>query len=71
MHIAQFVDRVNGQYHFRCIKFDHVFGEPVFKFTEQCKDITSKIVIHHKILKDYNVSKALKNEERRRESAKI
>lgn len=51
VHVAQFVDRVDGQDHLSQVELSHVLREPVTKLTEQSQQVAPYIIVHYQILK--------------------
>lgn len=46
----QLMNWIDGYHHFSQIKTSHIFRESVLKLAEQCKQVSSNIVIHNQVL---------------------
>jgi len=50
MYIAKLVKTVNSQHHLSQVEPCHVLRQTIFKLRQQCEEVATAVVVHHKVL---------------------
>ena len=50
VHIAQLMQRMDGQHHLRHVEASHLLRQAVLELGQQRQQVTAAVVIHHQVL---------------------